>query len=187
MDEEVARLRALLEAAEKRSAEEQHRREDAEKRSAEEQRRREDAEKRSAEEQRRRREEEERIEKSRPQALPQYLEACHSLSLAIQAVTEKSLTTQGDTTNPTGRIYPRRIVPWDDYPTRQENIWDRLSAYQSFCSDPAFPSSHQLDYVASLICPIASEMGLRYFERDTVENAVQKLVDEAYNDEQLPP
>ncbi|KAJ3563943.1 hypothetical protein NPX13_g8018 [Xylaria arbuscula] len=28
-------------------------------------------------------------------------------------------------------------------------------------------------------------MGLRHFERDTVENAVQKLVDEAYNDEQL--
>ncbi|GAP83494.1 putative serine threonine protein kinase [Rosellinia necatrix] len=171
MDDEVARLRALLEAAEKRSAEEQ--------------RRRENAEKLAIEEQRRRREEEEHNRNSRPQALPQYLEACHSLSLAIQVVTEKSLTTQGDTTNPTGRIYPRRIVPWDDYPTRQENIWDRLSVYRSFCSDPAFPSSHQLDYVASLIHPIASEMGLRHFERDTVENAVQKLVDAAYNDEQL--
>ncbi|KAI1357178.1 hypothetical protein F5Y08DRAFT_334047 [Xylaria arbuscula] len=146
---------------------------------------RENAEKLTKEEQRRRKEEEERNEKSRPQALPQYLEACHSLSLAIQVVTEKSLTTQGDTTNPTGRIYPRRIVPWDDYPMRQENNWDRLSVHQSFSSDPIFPSSHQLDYVASLIRPIASEMGLRHFERDTVENAVQKLVDEAYNDELL--
>ncbi|KAJ3558009.1 hypothetical protein NPX13_g9812 [Xylaria arbuscula] len=171
MDDEVARLHALLEAAEKGSAEEQ--------------RRRENAEKLAKEEQRRRKEEEERNEKSRPQALPQYLEACHSLSLAIQVVTEKSLTTQGDTTNPTGRIYPRRIVPWDDYPMRQENNWDRLSVHQSFSSDPIFPSSHQLDYVASLIRPIASEMGLRHFERDTVENAVQKLVDEAYNDELL--
>ncbi|KAI0525812.1 hypothetical protein F5B22DRAFT_587847 [Xylaria bambusicola] len=178
MGDEVARLRTLLEAAEKRSAEEQRRRE-------EEQRRRENAEELAKEEQRKRKEEEKRNEKSRPQALPQYLEACHSLSLAIQVVTEKSLTTQGDTTNPTGRIYPRRIVPWDDYPTRQENIWDRLSLHQPFCSDPVFPSSHQLDYVASLIRPIASEMGLRHFERDTVENAVQKLVDEAYNDEQL--
>ncbi|KAI0400705.1 hypothetical protein F4802DRAFT_609898 [Xylaria palmicola] len=164
MSRQIARLRALL---------------------AEEQRRRKEEQRRRKEEQRRRKEEEERNKKSRPQALPQYLETCHSLSLAVQVVTEKSLTTQGDTTNPTGRIYPRRIVPWDDYPTRQENIWDRLSLHQPFCSDPVFPSSHQLDYVASLICPIASEMGLRHFERDTVENAVQKLVDEAYNNEQL--
>ncbi|KAI3342761.1 hypothetical protein F4824DRAFT_443159 [Ustulina deusta] len=171
MDDEVARLRTLLEAAEKRSAEEQ--------------RRRENAEELAKEEQRKRKEEEERSEKSRPQALPQYLEACHSLNLAIQVVTEKSLTTQGDTTNPTGRIYPRRIVPWDDYPTRQENIWDRLSLHQPFCSDPVFPSSHQLDYVASDISPIASEMDLRHFERDTVEKAVRRLVNEAYNHELL--
>ncbi|KAI0436899.1 hypothetical protein F4803DRAFT_556560 [Xylaria telfairii] len=44
---------------------------------------------------------------------------------------------------------------------------------------------HQLDYVASLIHPISSETGLRYFERDTAENAIQRLVDEAHNDKQL--
>lgn len=171
MDDEVARLRTLLEAAEKRSAEEQ--------------RRRENAEIVAKEEQRKRKEQEEDNKKSRPQALPQYLEACHSLSLAIQVVTEKSLTTQGDTTNPTGRVYPRRIVPWDDYPTRQDDIWDRLSLHQPFCSDPVFPSSHQLDYVASDISPIASEMDLRHFERDTVEKAVWRLVNEAYKHEPL--
>ena len=32
----------------------------------------------------------------------------------------------------------------------------------------------------SLITPISSEHGLRYYERDTVENAVQKLVDAVY-------
>ncbi|KAI1159000.1 hypothetical protein F5B18DRAFT_667149 [Nemania serpens] len=127
MADEIARLRALLEAAEKRFA---------------------DAEKVIKKEQRRRKEEEERNKKSRPQALPQYLEACHLLSLAIEVVTKKSLTTQGDTTNPTGRIYPLRIIPWDNYSTQQKDIWDRL-----FCG--------------------------------TVENAVQKLVDKVYNDEQL--
>lgn len=171
MDDEIARLRALLE-------EEQRRREEAEKIAEEEQSLR-------KEEQRRREEAEKLAEESRPQALRQYLEACHSLSLAIQVVTDRSLTTQGDTTNPTGRIFPRRIIPWDNFPTRQENIWDRLLIDQPFCSDAIFPSSHQLDYVASLISPITSETGLRHFERDTVENAVQKLVDEAYNDEQL--
>ncbi|KAI1357175.1 hypothetical protein F5Y08DRAFT_245310, partial [Xylaria arbuscula] len=171
MDDEITRLRKLLEEEKSLRREEQRRREEEQRRREEEQRRREDAEKRA--------------EDSRPQMLQQYLESCHLLSLAIQVVTDRSLTTQGDATNPTGRIYPRRIVPWDDYPTRQENIWDRLSVHRPFCSDPVFPSSHQLDYVASLIRPIASEMGLRHFERDTVENAVQKLVDEAYNDEQL--
>ncbi|KAK3312492.1 hypothetical protein B0H66DRAFT_570734 [Apodospora peruviana] len=35
-------------------------------------------------------------------------------------------------------------------------------------------------YVESLISPISSEQGLRSFERDTVENAVQKLVDASH-------
>ncbi|KAI0388301.1 hypothetical protein F5Y17DRAFT_453358, partial [Xylariaceae sp. FL0594] len=119
------RLRTLLEAAEKRSAEEQ--------------RRRENAEKLAKEEQRKGKEEEERNEKSRPQALPQYLEACHSLSLGIQVVTEMSLTTQGDTTNPTGRIYPRRIVPWDDYPNATgEHLGSAVSS-PALLLGPHFP------------------------------------------------
>jgi hypothetical protein len=61
-----------------------------------------------------RREEAERI--ARPQTLMPYLEACHSLSLAIDIVTDRSLTTQGDPTNPVGRVYPQRIIPWDDFP-----------------------------------------------------------------------
>ncbi|KAI0388206.1 hypothetical protein F5Y17DRAFT_463959 [Xylariaceae sp. FL0594] len=51
--------------------------------------------------------------------------------------------------------------------------------------DPIFPSSHQLDYVASDISPIPSEIDLRHFERDTVEEAVRRLVNEAYNYELL--
>jgi hypothetical protein len=150
--EEIERLRCLLKEAEGRALEEQRRREEAE----------------------------ELAKASQPQTLQQYLEACHSLSLAIQVVTDRSLTTQGDTTNATGRIFPRRIIPWDDFATKQEEIWDQLSTGYSFYSQPVFPSPHQLDYVASLISPISSEIGLRNFERDTVENAVQKLVNEAY-------
>jgi hypothetical protein len=43
--------------------------------------------------------------------LEPYLEACHALNLAIKVVTDRSLTTQGDTTNPAGRVYLRRILP----------------------------------------------------------------------------
>jgi hypothetical protein len=46
----------------------------------------------------------------------------HKLRLAIDVVTDRSLTTQGDTANPTGRIYPRRIIPWDAFATEQEKV-----------------------------------------------------------------
>ena len=28
---------------------------------------------------------------------------------------------------PLGRVYPQRIIPWDDFPARQEEIWDSPS------------------------------------------------------------
>ncbi|KAK4095957.1 hypothetical protein N658DRAFT_502103 [Parathielavia hyrcaniae] len=176
MEDEIARLRQALEDERRLREEEQRRREEEQRRREEEQRRREEAETRASEEQRRR-EEAEKI--AEPLQLEPYLEACHALSLAIKVVTDRSLTTQGDTTNPAGRVYPRRILPWDDFPARQEDIWNRLFD-PSFASRQTFPSQHQLDYVQSLITPISSEHGLRYYERDTVENAVQKLVDAVY-------
>ena len=72
------------------------------------------------EEQRLRKEAQQLAKESQPQGLQQYLEACHSLNIAIQVVTDPSLTTQGDTTNPTGRIVPRRIIPRDDFVEKQE-------------------------------------------------------------------
>ncbi|KAG4255571.1 hypothetical protein BFJ72_g14903 [Fusarium proliferatum] len=134
------------------------------------------------EEQRRREEAEEHADTSRLLTLQQYLEACHSLSLAVEIINDRSLTTQGDTTNPTDRIYPRRIIPWTTFATEQENIWDEISPSHSFSSQTAFPSPHELDYVRSLTRPVSSEIGLRNSERDVVDNAVQKLMDATYND-----
>ncbi|KND87652.1 hypothetical protein TOPH_07728, partial [Tolypocladium ophioglossoides CBS 100239] len=72
-------------------------------------------------------------------------------------------------------------MPWDDFATRHEEIWIDLSSGELFCM-PAYPSQHQIEYVKSLLKPITCELGLRAFERDVVENAVQKLVDRAYMD-----
>lgn len=173
-----------VEELRRRLQEEQRRREEAESRAVKDQRRRKEAENRALEAQRRRDAAEELAVASQPQTLQQYLEACHSLYLAIQVVTDRSLTTQGEATNPAGRIFPRRIIPWDDFATRQEEIWHDLSIGDSYPM-PAFPSQHQMEYVRSLLKPISSELGLRDFERDVVENAVQKLVDRAYTDSLL--
>ncbi|KAH8651684.1 hypothetical protein BGZ61DRAFT_500921 [Ilyonectria robusta] len=175
----------LREEEQRRREEEQRRREAAEGRALEEQHQREEEQRRREEEQRRREEAEERAGASLPLTLHQYLETCHSLSLAIKVVTDRSLTTQGDTTNPTGRIYPRRIIPWTTFAREQEKVWNQLSFSPSFSSRAAFPSRHQLDYVRSLLRPVSSEIGLRNGERDIVENAVQKLVDATYNDSLL--
>lgn len=166
--DEIENLRRLLQ-------EEQQRRQRAERDAAEQRRRRE-------EEQRRREAAEELAKGSLPQTLPQYLDGCHSLNLQIRVVTDPSSTTRGDTTNPVGRIFPRRIIPWDDFATGQEEVWERLLAGPSFSSKAVFPSSHQLDYLASVIHPISSETDLRAFELQTVEHDTQKLVEEAYND-----
>ncbi|CVL09307.1 uncharacterized protein FMAN_15474 [Fusarium mangiferae] len=136
-------------------------------------------------EQRRREEAEERADASRPLTLQQYLETCHSLSLAVEIITDRSLTTQADTTKPTGRIYPRRIILWTTFATEQEHIWNELSFSHFFSSQPAFPSRHQQDYVRSLLRPVSSEIGPRNCERDVVEHAVQKLMDVTYNDSSL--
>jgi hypothetical protein len=111
-------------------------------------------ERRQPEEVRRQREEVEELAKaSQPQTLQPYLEACHSLDLAIRIVTNPSSTTQGEATSPTGRIFPRRIIPWHDFAAKQEGIWNRLSIGESFSSQPNFPSPNQLEYVLSVLHP----------------------------------
>ncbi|KAL7622747.1 hypothetical protein AAE478_006425 [Parahypoxylon ruwenzoriense] len=175
MEDEIIRLRSLLQ-------EERRRREEEERRREEEERRREEEERRREEEERRREEAEKRAEVLQPLTLQQYIDAYHSLSLAIRVVTDPSTTTQGNTTNPVGRVFPQRIIPWDDFATVQEEVWRKLLDSPSFSSEAIFPTSHQLEFVASMIYPISSEAGLRSFEGITVEHPVQKLVNAAYDD-----
>ena len=173
------------EEEQRRREEEQRRREEEQRRREEEQRRREEEQRRREEEQRRREEAEALAKSSQPQALQDYLHGCHSLSLAIQVVTDPSCTTKGDTTKPAGRLFPRRIIPWNDFATEQEKTWDQLLISNDFHSRRAFPSQHQLAYVQSMIAPISAEHGLRHYERETVENAVQTLVNTVYDDNLL--
>ena len=171
-------MESELESLRLRLAEQQRLRE-------EEQRLREEEQRLRGQEQRRREEAERLVEPARPRTITQYLQGCHELSLAINVITEATSTTQGDATKPAGRLFPQRIVPWSSFASQQEHIWEELSFSPSFHTRLVFPSSHQLDYVRSLLNPISSEIGLRNFERDTVENAVQKLFEEVYKDEEL--
>ncbi|EAS33821.3 uncharacterized protein CIMG_04845 [Coccidioides immitis RS] len=134
-------------------------------------------------EERQRRENAEALTK--PTDLPTFLLKCHTLSLAINVVTDPTQTTKGDTANATRRYFPSQIIPWDGFIDEQACIWDRFHQHPSFMLMSQFPSSHQLDYVLTTIRPITAEMDLRYYERDTVENQVQMVVNAVYMDDLL--
>ena len=141
---------------------------------------------RQLEEQRQLREEAER--RLEPNTLVGLLDRCHrSLSKSIQIETNATLTTQGTVTDPVNRLYPKRILPWLDFPRLQEEVWAKLEGAASFASRPLFPSNHQLDYVAANIQdkPIYSEASLRNFQRDTVENFVEMIIEALRADETL--
>ncbi|KAI2937975.1 hypothetical protein CBS147321_7505 [Aspergillus niger] len=184
MEETIAELRRqieeqgrLREAAERREEEERQAREEAERREEEERQAREAAERREKEERQARQEAERRVQ---PNSLFRLLDRCHnSLSQAIRVEADATLTTQGDAANPVNRLYPKHIVPWRDFPQLQEQIWDKFDRNNAFTTRPLFPSDTQIDYVVTNIQnrPIYSEASLRNFERDTVDNFVEKVIE----------
>lgn len=145
---------------------------------------------RQLEEERRAREEAERLQgeaeqRLQPNTLLRLLDRCHeSLSQAIRVETDATLTTQGGAANPVNWLYPKRIVPWPDFPLLQQQVWSKLNRTAAFTSRPLFPSDTQIDYVATNIqnSPIYSETSLQNFERDTVDNFVEKVINALWDD-----
>ncbi|KAL3259287.1 hypothetical protein ABHI18_005351, partial [Aspergillus niger] len=185
MEETIAELRRqieeqqrLREAAERREEEERQAREAAE--------RREEEERQARENERQARQEAER--RVQPNSLFRLLDRCHnSLSQAIRVEADATLTTQGDAADPVNRLYPKHIIPWRAFPQLQEQIWDKFDRNNAFTMRPLFPSDTQIDYVVTNIQnrPIYSEASLRNFERDTVDNFVEKVIEVLRDDEPL--
>lgn len=108
MQDEIAELRRQLEEAKRRREEERQAREDTEER-------REDAER--------------RLQPNNPFHL---LDRCHQcLSQRIQVETDATLTTQDNVTDPVNRVFPKRIVPWLDFPQLQADTNTRASTHPS--------------------------------------------------------
>ncbi|KAF5857605.1 hypothetical protein ETB97_005534 [Aspergillus alliaceus] len=171
MDQEIARLRHLLEEAERRQREEKRLRE-------EEQRRREEAEKHQ----------EEAEQQLEPNSVFGQLEACHNLlSQTLCVETNATLTTQGGTTNTENRRFPRLIHPWSNFPALQEKVWDKLNGDPTFTSARLFTSNHQLQFVQKKIKheKIYSENSLHSFQRDTVDTFVGEILEALTENENL--
>ncbi|KNG90641.1 hypothetical protein ANOM_001318 [Aspergillus nomiae NRRL 13137] len=140
------------------------------------QRLREEAEQGQKEAERRREEAERQVEQN---SLPGLLKDCHKLSQAIRVETKVTWTTQGDTTNPVNRLFPKRIVPWTEFPRLQEKIWDKLNRDRTFIRKRLFQNNNFLDQIHTYFQRhlIFSEESLRYFQRDTIERFVDDILD----------
>ncbi|PTB60136.1 hypothetical protein M431DRAFT_71632 [Trichoderma harzianum CBS 226.95] len=115
----------------------------------------------------------------KPQNLVQYLETCHALHLRFQKTASRSLITQKEALSWT---FPRRIIPWDGFPRLQEGVWQRILSDSAFCKEPRFPSIQQLEAVKRTLTPVNSEASLQHFGRYAIENVVQEMMDQLYED-----
>ena len=152
---------------------------EGQRRLKEEQQRREEGERRLEEERQRREQVEATAQSS---ILSEFLEQCHDLHTSIEVVTDKSLTTQGDVTNPDNRLYPKRILPWHDFDASQAAVWARVSEDSEVATRRCFPSKDNFFYERSRLRAISSESALRRFEAVATENMVSDLFRRARTD-----
>ncbi|OPB38905.1 hypothetical protein A0O28_0020110 [Trichoderma guizhouense] len=115
----------------------------------------------------------------KPQNLVQYLETCHALHMRFQKTASRSLITQKEALSWT---FPRRIIPWDGFPRLQEGVWQRILSDSAFCKELRFPSIQQLEAVKRTLTPVNSEASLQHFGRYAIENVVQEMMDQLYED-----
>jgi hypothetical protein len=63
--------------------------------------------------------------------------------------------------------------------------WEKRSISALFTSQRVYPSAHQLKYVQKYLDPVSSELGVRHFARDMVENPVRTLIQEMHTNNHL--
>ncbi|KAL1873631.1 hypothetical protein Plec18167_006148 [Paecilomyces lecythidis] len=182
MAQDVNSLLERLRRAEKQVDEERRLREQEQRLREQEQHDRQQERRLREREQRHREQAERQLERSNLLGL---LEGCHELSLAIKIETDATLTTQGDTSNPVNRKRPERLVPWNEFPSLQEAVWETFHEESVFISQNLFASRHQLQLIQQDIQAIRSELDLRFFERDTVDRFVRSILNEVGKNDRL--
>ncbi|CAK7245391.1 MAG: hypothetical protein STHCBS139747_006972 [Sporothrix thermara] len=102
---------------------------------------------------------------------PDFLNICHREVFAKLDVEKNTLLcTTGGLTRVDGKLYPRRLQLWQDFPARHEASFAALEeAFQQ--QPPLLPSPAGLDYLASKLSDkkLASEEDLKNFECLAVE------------------
>ncbi|KAG5950571.1 hypothetical protein E4U57_007558 [Claviceps arundinis] len=151
----------------------------AQEHSLEDRRQREAAEGRALEERRRR----EAEERERRLTLADYLHSCHTSDELpeVKAVGTSATRSRSHARNAAGRLCPRHIIPWKDFPNEISKVYDKLSMSESFFHDRILPSLPPLQGLELVGC----ELHLRQRQQAVVIDAVDVLLEKVCEDPRL--
>ena len=129
------------------------------------------------EEQRARQQAEHRTRKT---TLFEYLKCCHAhLFKTITVETDRSLSTQGEITNPSGKSRPVRLRPWENFLEVQKETFERLFALYPHDEPPrVFENLAFIEGLSDRVASrkLASEGDLQNLQRETIETPVTSII-----------
>ncbi|KAG5291100.1 hypothetical protein I7I50_01053 [Histoplasma capsulatum G186AR] len=174
-DDEIQRLRQLLE-------DEKRRRQEAEQAQLE-------AEQAQLEAEQAQLEAERALEEQiRPLTLFEYLDACHTYLFSGLVPGTLGHSTKGNAENADGKLRPHRICEWLSFADEQTKIWSQLlnEENEGFIMQRKFDSLHAIIAMGKKTRKkIHSEIDLRYFQRDAVTTPVVSVIEAFFENEQL--
>ncbi len=125
----------------------------------------------------------ENLQLTQESTLLEFLQACHEhLRKPICVETKKTWTTL-DITNPSGKFYPKRLTPWEDFPQKLEGEFLKVQKIFHPPEQPALRLFRSIQYIKTvaldnrIAAPIANEQSLRFLEKVTLENHVALIID----------
>ncbi|UKZ61139.1 uncharacterized protein TrAtP1_002410 [Trichoderma atroviride] len=121
--------------------------------------------------------------------LQEYLEACHSIDLAMPArdILPSRFEVITDEAEIESTIYPQHIVPATDFAAKQMDIWSRLSQGPEICDGAWYTGYLELEWIRAKVdanivgCPHS----LFTFMGDTVDEAVTDILGRIVKDGHL--
>ena len=123
----------------------------------------------------------------RKTTLPEYLDACHThlySNLTIQ--TDSLMSTYRNPSNAENKIRPEKLCFWDNFADQQSMIWETL-VESGFMVERHFISVHVLREIGENISrrKMSSELDVHYFERETVDDHVTRVIRELHGNTSL--
>ncbi|PGH36096.1 hypothetical protein GX50_01108 [[Emmonsia] crescens] len=191
-DDEIQRLRQLLENEKRRRQDAEQAQQDAEQAQQHAEQARQDAEQaqQHAEQAQQHTEQARRAleEQMRPLTLFEYLDACHIYLFSGLVPGNTKRSTKGNADNADGKLRPHRIREWLPFADAQTEIWDRLlnEDNEGFIMQRKFKSLHALMTMGKETQKnIHSELDLRYFQREAITQPVRSIINSFFENERL--
>ncbi|KAL6900005.1 hypothetical protein GGI43DRAFT_427727 [Trichoderma evansii] len=120
--------------------------------------------------------------------LQTYLDACHSLDIAMSAqdllVSAPEVRAHG---NIQPKLYPGYIAPSPDFATKQLGIWNKLAGNAALRTEACYPSIEDLEWLREELDnrPVGCQWSLFKFMRSAVDEAVDKIMGRIAQNERL--